>query len=218
MNFLQLTQQLAHEAGVNGTGPTTVVGQDGSLELGRIVNWVNQAWLDIQGKRLWTWMWSNAQVTITAGTNVIAGTLSHSRYDRESAYFNDGSTAWRNLCYLPWDEFRMEYRTLNSVNGVTAWTVRPDMALVFNATVSANTPVDIERFLNPTRMTVDTDTPGMPEDLHELIVWRALVKYANFDEAGVQRQVAVVEHDRLWADLLKRCLPGMRLGGPLGDE
>jgi hypothetical protein len=218
VNFLQLCQQLAHEAGVNGPGPTTVVGQDGSLESGRLVNWVNQSWLDIQAKRNWSWMWSNAQVTIPSGVNVITGSLAPSRYDKESAYFNDGSTAWRNLCYMAWDEFRTAYRTLNSQNGVTTWTVRPDLALVFNATVSANTLVDIERYTNPTRMTLDADTPGMPEHLHELIIWHAMIHYADFDEAGVQRQTAVVKHNRLWADLLRACLPQMRMGGPLGDE
>lgn len=46
MNFLGLVQRLTQEAGASGAGPTDVVGQQG--EYARMVNWVNDAWLDIQ--------------------------------------------------------------------------------------------------------------------------------------------------------------------------
>jgi hypothetical protein len=218
VNFLQLCQRLAHEAGVNGPGPTTVVGQNGSLELGRIVNWTNDAWLNIQGRRLWSWMWTNAALTLTAGNSTIAGALAPERYDTDSAYYADGSATGRWLQYLPWDEFRHDYRVLGTVDGITAWTVRPDNTLVFNAAASVDRTITIERWANPTSMAADTDIPGLPEDLHMLIVWRGLIKYAGFDEAGVQRSVAVEEHNQLWSALVSRCLPQMRLGGPLGDE
>ena len=46
MNFLGLVQRLRQEAGAAGTGATTVINQSG--ELARMVNWINDAWLDIQ--------------------------------------------------------------------------------------------------------------------------------------------------------------------------
>lgn len=218
VNYLELCKRLAHEAGVNGPGPTTVVGQDSSLEHGRIVNWVNNAWLDIQGMRNWSWMWTNPTLTLTTGTFVIAGTLPPDRYDQDSAYFDDGSQEGRWLQYLPWDEYRHEYRVLNAPDNLTAWTIRPDNSLSFNAQASVDQSISLERWSAPTSMTVDADEPAMPSDLHMLIVWTAMVKYANFDEAGVQRATAVDEHNKLMNQLMKRCLPQMRLGGPLGDE
>lgn len=218
MNFLQLCQQLAHECGVNGPGPTTVVGQTASIELGRIVNWVNQAWVDLQGRRNWSWMWVSGNLVITSGQSTIAGTLAPVRYDQDSFYYDDGSATGRLLEYMPWDLFRPQYRVLNSTDNVTAWTVRPDLTLAFNAAVSVNKNVYAERWTNPVEMAADADIPGLPTDLHMLIVWRAMIKYAGFDEAGIQRQIAVDEHNRLWETLLKRCLPQMRMGGPLGDE
>ena len=64
MNFLQLAQRTAVECGVASssdiqTALPTVVGATGSL--GRIVNWINDAWTDIEMDRNdWDWMRSSA--------------------------------------------------------------------------------------------------------------------------------------------------------------
>ena len=63
MNFLALCQRAAQECGVASgtaiqTALPTVVGATGSL--GRIVNWVNDAWTDVQmAKDDWDWMRSS---------------------------------------------------------------------------------------------------------------------------------------------------------------
>lgn len=55
MNFLGLVQRLRQEAGASGTGPLTTANQTGELQ--RLVNWINDAWLDIQSLRTdWDWM------------------------------------------------------------------------------------------------------------------------------------------------------------------
>ena len=217
MNFLALCQRLAFEAGVEGESqPTSVVSQTG--ELGRVVRWVNSAWLDIQQMHNWSWMWEHPTLVLTTAASSIAGTVGADRYDRESAYFDDGSPAKRLLTYQPWQEFRESWRVLAQNDGVTVWSVRPDFTLVFNAAASANKNIDLERWMVPTELAADADTPGMPSDLHEVIVWRALVKYANFDEARVQRDTAIDEYKSKMGALMRRCLPVMSLGGPLGED
>ena len=218
MNYLQLCQRLAYEAGVDGENSvTTTAGQTG--ELRRVCQWVASAWLDIAGLAThWSFLWENPDLTIPNGTNVIAGTNDASRYDTDGTYFNDGSTQRRLLEYLPWQAFRATYRQLSSDNNVQVFSVRPDNALVFNAIVTADTLCSVERWANPTALAADADTPPMPEDLHEVIVWRALVKYANFDEARVQRETAIDEMNTRLSALRTRCLPRWELGGALGDE
>jgi hypothetical protein len=49
-NFIQLCQLLRQEAGIAGTGPSTTEGQSG--ELGRLVQWIIEAYEDIQLKNL----------------------------------------------------------------------------------------------------------------------------------------------------------------------
>lgn len=64
--FIQLVQRFRTEAGASGSGPITVVGQTG--ELGRLVNWLNTAWLDIQMmRRDWEWMRKSCAFTTVAG-------------------------------------------------------------------------------------------------------------------------------------------------------
>ena len=48
MNFLGIVTRLVQESGASGAGPTTTVNQVG--EYGRMVNWVQDAWLDIQSE------------------------------------------------------------------------------------------------------------------------------------------------------------------------
>lgn len=216
MDFKTICQRLAREAGVHReqTLPTTVVGQTG--ELRSVVEWAAQSWLDIQGSKLWSWMWERPTLVLTvANQSIITGAIPETRYDEDSAYLDDGSLQGRLLTFQPWQDYRHDQRTLNNDNNVTVWTVQPDNSVVFNAHVTANTNVVLERWGLPTALAADGDIPAMPDDLHMLIVWNALIKYANFDEANYQRDSAILEAGRLEAQLIKRCLPRMGLGEPM---
>lgn len=219
MNFLQLSQRLAVEAGVpnaNGTRPSAVAGQVG--ELGRVVGWIGDAWNNTQQKQNWSWMWENPTLNLGALASTIAGSIAPQRYDHETMWLDDGSTSGRQLDYYPWDEFRLEFRTLNGDDNLTAWTIRPDLTIAFNALASTPKTMTVERYVNPVVLAADADTPAMPADLHMLIVWRALIKYANFDEAGVQRRTAVEEYQSLRQALFERCLPQWRLGPDMLEQ
>ena len=55
MNFLEITKRTRELAGIAGTGPTTTLSQTG--EMGRLVNWVKQSWIDIQNlHQTWNFM------------------------------------------------------------------------------------------------------------------------------------------------------------------
>jgi hypothetical protein len=73
MNFLALFQRLKTECGVSGSTPTTVVGQAG--EYGRLVSWVNSAWMDIQMMRQdWDWMRTTATFPTVTGQPIYTTT------------------------------------------------------------------------------------------------------------------------------------------------
>lgn len=66
MNFLQLCNRLRLECGVSGADLTSVASQTG--EPGRLVAWVNSAWLDIQNTRTdWQWMRTTATFPTATG-------------------------------------------------------------------------------------------------------------------------------------------------------
>lgn len=225
MTFLELCQAVASEAGVAGSDianvPATVMGQHG--ELGRIVRYVSEEWLAIQGRARYDFMLdTDSLIVIPAGMDhVAAGFVSVNRYDTNLTFHTPtGSNAPDYLDWLPWQVFRQSYDAayLASQPVPTAWTVRPtDGHLFINATPPADLTVYVTRYRLPARLVNDGDEPTMPEDLQQLIVQRALVRYANFDEAGVMRQAAQAEVIRLEQDLRERCLPPITFGGTLLD-
>lgn len=221
MNFIALVRRLASECGVSGSQagntPPTVIGQVG--ELGRLVNWVNDAWREVQGIHKWDWLWERPTITVLAGTNSVATDVPASRWLKDSALRPVPTSDGDWLEFLYWDEFRVLYgaQSLAQTKSVNVWSIRPDNAFVVNATPEVDTAITVERYRNPTRLVIDTDEPELPEDLHMLLVYKAMVRYANFDEAGAQRKSAQAEVIRMEADLRARCLPELRMGGPITD-
>lgn len=208
MNRLQLVQLTRQLAGIPGTAVTTI-GQVNEAK--RVVDWVDSAWTEIQRETNWNWLWEQATVAVTAGNWYVAGTIPASRYERDATY--NGNT---RLQYLPWADFREHWPTSWISEGTpTYWTVRPDMAFAVNAKVTVDTDFAVERYKNPTAMTADVDTPSMPSEHHEAIVYKALLLYANFEEAGVTRQTAEAEYRRHLTALRTLQLPEMRPGEPL---
>lgn len=212
MNFLQLCQRTRQEADIAGSGPTSVVGQTG--ELGNVVNWVIDAWNEIQGMKLWDWQWQEVPVVIPLGAAELAGTIAADRYVQDSGYIGT-----RLLDYYPWWRFRTFFPAAliqaGPAEGVTAWSVAPDRSVRVNVIVDADTTINLERYANPTALAADGDTPAMDSEFHMAIVWHALIKNHNFNEAGVSRQTAQVELDKIMGNLLPRSMPELQLGGPL---
>lgn len=208
MTKLELVRMLAQQAGM-ARAPDTTVAQVG--EFGRLCTWIDSALVSIEGdgERRWTWMWELATLTLPAGTSAIAEHLPASRYDR--ATLRDVTSGTDEfppyLTYQPWRDFNRLYPRIsaNPTTTFSCWSVRPDNALVFNGVPIDDRTIEVERWRAPAALVGDDAVPGLPEDLHEIIVWRALVKYASFDEAGVQRATAAQEDAKFFNSLLMRC-------------
>ena len=221
--FLQLCQDTASEAGVNGadgTLPSTVVGQTG--ELRRIVSWMQKVWLKVQGERFYDWMWELATITIPVGQNYVAQSIAEGRYIHDSAFQPVASSDGKWMSYVRWSDWRQTYDDvyIAGQNSATAWTIRPDQAIVVNATPTVASGVFVfyvERYQNPTKLVNDGDTPGLPEDLVDILVQMALIRYANYDEAGAMRSTADAEVAALQRKINDRCQPTLSIGGTLLD-
>lgn len=193
MNRLQLCQRLRSEAGLGGSGPTATTGQTG--EMLQVVEWIDEAWNRIQSSRNWEFMWEASTVTIVGGTNYTAGSIPQSRYIKHATTDSTGV----EVLYMPWDDFRRTFPTaLITTGNPSVWTIRPDKAFAVNATPAADKTFSVERYKNPTAMAADSDTPtGLPTEHHMAIVWRALMLYAGYDEAGEQYKRADGEYRKV---------------------
>lgn len=231
MNYLQLCQRLAQESGtIKGDSlPTAVTGQSGRLL--KIVNWVAAAWLDIQtAKDSWQWMRDEfSSGVIVAGTAryspTTLGLTRHRRWLPDTPDYlsmsiyktSDGAAYERPLKQISFPQFRSMYARGTHDQGTPAhWASAPDGELCLGPTPDAAYTISGEYWKSAQTLSANTDTPELPSDYHMLIVWRALINIAGFDEAKATLDYAKLKHDPLWNDLCRTQLPEISFGhGPL---
>lgn len=213
MNRLELVRRLRQEAGVGagsaGVGPSSTINQSGEYK--RLVDWVDGAWAEIQREHKWDFLWERATVTVPLGQALVAEAIPAMRYVHGSAYIGA-----KPLEYMPWRRFAAAYPDALVTDGEpSAWSIRPDKGFAVNYKPMAATGISVERYKNPVPMMADTDTPAMPEEHHMAIVWKALLLYANFEEAGVTRATTQAEYTRHLSALGLMELPDFEFGDPL---
>jgi hypothetical protein len=230
--FLQLCQRVAQESGTvsSGTSPSTVVAQTGRL--GKIVNWTNTAWTDIQLDRSeWRWMRKELEEDLVASTQrYSASDLSVTSFqkwlvtgdyneDRWSLYVTaDGVETEGPIHFLAWDDF---YTT--QLRGTPPSEGRPRYFSIDDSEKLVFSPVpDVAYTLRGLyrkgvqTLAVDADTPEMPAAYHMLIVWEALKLLGNFDEASIQQRAEWAQNARrIRFNLERDQLPPVGICGPL---
>lgn len=221
MNYLQLVQRLRQEAGVSGTGPTTVINQTGEMK--RLVDWVNSAWLDIQRLHSsWNWMLAETTFSTVAGqgdyTPAQAGVSS--RFGRWSATsFRVARTPPNDetmLMPLSYGDFRSVYRTgpQPQARPVVVCAL-PNLSLGIGYKPEQAYTIRGEYWKSVQNLTADADIPEMPEDYHDAIWYRALMLYARYESAAEIYEDAAQNYGRLISLLEIHQLPSFDGTEPL---
>ncbi|MBF0136134.1 MAG: hypothetical protein H7833_05760 [Magnetococcus sp. DMHC-1] len=188
--FLEMCQKVRREAGVSGNGPPAVTGQSGVYE--KIIQWVNDAWVEIQNSRPnWHWMWQEFSFDTVAGigsytlTSLDLEYLGRLRQDSLSFYRKSiGPAGEGYLPYADYREWRRRYGSGISVVGPPSLlTLSPDRLIKLGPVPDAIYTVRGVCYRRASRMTNNNDIPGLPEEFHEAIVQLALLYYAAHEEA-----------------------------------
>jgi hypothetical protein len=200
--FLQLAQSVRSEAGLSGTGPSAVTGQSGMDK--KVVDWVNDAWYDIQAARPnWRWMWRNDGAIAT-----VAGTKSYDLaalgFDVENvipesvSITNVGNPASIiQLEFVEFDAYREATKfILDEPDKPTLCTIDPSGAFVMNPTPDDVYDVAFEYYTPPSFLSGNTDVPELPVKFHRMIVELALTKYSSHDDAVGVYQTANIEYKK----------------------
>jgi hypothetical protein len=192
MTFLELCVRLREEAGISGNGPSTVVAQTGEMK--RIVNWVNQAWEDVQNARAnWNWMrseFSFQSVADQAGyTSAEAGIATRFRdWDVNTIKSYKTSVGISNeieLAEMTYFGYRSVYLTGSQPSGTPiCFAIGPDRKLLLGPKPDGIYTVNGQYWKAPQALTLDADVPEMPTEFHMLIVWMALERYGIYESAG----------------------------------
>lgn len=233
LTYLQLSSRLRQEAGITGTGPTAVVGQTGELK--RVVDWVADAWREIQNRHNnWRWMRSSFSVNTVAGTdhyaygdctdtNDVATIARFKRWwvddeeDRPKIYLSaSGVSTQQRLIFMPWYDFKYIYRIGSGQSGQPTYiSVDPQNNIVLGPNPDAVYVVTGDYQRGVLELTADGTTPDMPADFHLLIVWEALKKYGSFEAASESYQRGHDNAAIYWGDLRINQLPDLQTAGPM---
>ena len=207
MNYLELCVRLREEAGITGAGPTSVIDQQGQLK--RIVNWVNQAWVEIQLMRP-NWLFMNVEFsfdTVAETRDYLAADYSITDlklWDLQSFLMYEtavGETDQQQLLYLRYSDWRSTYRV--AMNSRTSdrpafLTVLSTNKIRFEPKPDKIYTIEGEYKRTTQNFTADADVPtNFPDDFHMLIVWQALKYYGHYENAPEVLEEAEVNFDNL---------------------
>lgn len=207
MTYLELCVRLREEAGITGSGPTTTVGQTGQLL--RIVNWIKQAWIEIQLMRPnWLFMHKEFNFDTTADIRdydaADAAITDLKLWDTGSFLIYDktlGASDQNELAYLDYSTWRANYRnrmTERPTDRPQYFTVLPNNKVRFEPMPDKIYTIDGDYKTSSQVFTNDADVPtNFPDDFQLLIVWQALKYYGFYESAPEVLEEAEVNFDNL---------------------
>lgn len=221
--FLQLCQLTREKCGISGSGPAAVTAQTG--EMLRIVNWVNEAWVDLQ-RRSKSWWWMRADFSFETVAGQQAYLASAAGITDLSAWHMDTLRCYRTADGVGDEQFLVEweYQTLRNTyqyglqtNGrpVVA-TIRPrDRAMLLGSIPDAVYTIrgEYQRAARP--FLVGTDVPSIPEEFQMIIVYGAMIKYAYYENAPEVMADGRSNYNMILDQLMENQLDDVTLGEPL---
>ena len=222
MNFLELCQTLRREAGVSGTGPASVTGQSG--EYLRLINWINQAWSEIQQLRPdWRFMWAQGSFTTAAGIADYTGAAMNveaDNYDLGSFVLTDSLGGKRPMAYACYRDWKEAYGAATLTNNTPHLvTDLPNGSIRFTAPPDGAYPVTFDYYRSPQTLVDNTDEPWLPARYHMLIVHKAMMYYAGYESAPEVLQDATLRWNPLYDAMESTQLPHIGFGHtPLGND
>jgi hypothetical protein len=223
LNYLQLAQRLRQEAGISGTGPSSVLSQTGEMK--RVVDWIAAAWDDIQiDRQEWYWMRATFSFTTTLGDGSysssdagISTRFSHWKADSLHIYLqSSGVGSERCLEPVDYDAWRETYLVGTQSNGFPRHVaIDPALNLRLGDAPDGVYVVSGEYFKTPQTLANDEAIPEMPTQYHMAIVYRALMLYARYEAAGEIYDDAQRNYRRIMRRVELNQLPPITLADPL---
>lgn len=229
MNYLQLVQRLRRKCRVSGTGPSTVANQ--AEEYARLADFINEAWMMIQRKRPdWKWMRRSMSFPTVAGQAAYTlaeieatGTGFSDFGNWDLALFRNYTTAIGTndeyrMDWMPYNVWRDTYQigaTRNTQTRPLQFTVTPDLGIGLGCTPIAGYTITGDYYKVATEMVADGDTPGLPEQFHMAIVYRAMMLYGVSEAKPEIYDDGKAAFDDVMAQIERQQLPMLQIGRAL---
>lgn len=208
MNFLELCKELRSQCSVAGIGPDRIANQTGNYQ--RLINWIRQSNTEIQAKYFnWKFLWrrfnhtkeqlkrqflDTEATTIAAPADLNVWNLSSFRLNR---------------CRIGVVEYS-QWNPEEDYCGVPFLVVMPDNSLELHNKPAGFPEITADYYAVPQTLKDDKDIPYIPEPYHQLIVYRAMMMYANYDNAPEVKHAALEGMQMLMPQLDASQLPGQQ--------
>lgn len=192
MNYLQLINRVKQECAISGQDATDVSGGIGIMA--RLPNWVNAAYQEILAQHNWAFCWGSYSGTLTA---------SQADYNLDTLTGVSGvgpvlaNSVKVNGAYVQFDS---DYRALiDAFSGAssavpTNFTRLPSGLLRFFPTPDSNYSIEFEYYRKSHTLSLSADTPLLPEQWHDVIVYKVMQMYAAYEGAQDVYQYAVAQY------------------------
>ena len=222
MTFLELCQRTVEKCAISGS-IVSVAGQTG--EMLRVVNWVDEAWRDIQSSQS-NWDWMREEFTFQTISGQQEYTVANTAVANFGKWHTDTFRLYSTAIGVSDEQFLPEWLYLTFRNtymfGVpkqdrpTVFAVRPrGSSLLFGDTPNDIYTVSGEYQRRPIGLTANSDTPDMPEEYHLAIVHAARMKYAAYESAGEVMAEASRDYERVMSNMSVTQLDDIGTGQPL---
>ena len=221
--YLDLCKDLRAECGVSGTD-TTVVSATG--EWARMCNWVKKAWIEIQEKHP-DWEWKRKSFTFNTIANqgeytaVQAGVTDLGEWKPASfrLYLQAAGVGSEQLIGFKHYNIFRDYYLLSTRKTTyarpTEVSISPSRTILLGLIPNDVYVVSGEYFTAPITLALDADTPDMPAQFHNAIVYRAMMHYGSFEAASEVYERGQQQYKEMMASLRLHQLPRMTRGGPM---
>jgi hypothetical protein len=225
MTFLELVQDFMREAGMSGT-IASVQAQTGEAQ--RAVNWIIKAYRSIQNEHS-DWEFLRADVTfgvnapLNTYTTAAAGVTSFGEWRFRGDDWRCYNTAMgvadeQPVAYVDYAKFRTVYgySTQRLQTGrPKVVTQRPDQSLQFWPTPDTGYTIVGEQYQAPVALVNNTDFPVFAAKFHDVIVYRALMLYGQFEGDGGVFTYAQAECARILGMMEDQYLPKWEASEPM---
>jgi hypothetical protein len=219
VNYLALCVRAKEEAGMSGDGPFSVLSQQGQFL--RMVNWISQAWIDVQLMRPnWNFMHSEFILSTVEDQRDYQGTETNvtdlKLWDVNSVLIHDpdlGYSDQHGLQFYRYQLWRSKFRSgmeSRPTARPSSFTLTQENKIRFEPKPDKIYTIEGEYKRSTQTFAADTDVPtGLPDDFHTIIVWQALKYYAHYENAPEVLEEAETNFDNLLFRLENEQLPEM---------
>lgn len=225
LTYLQLCNRLVEKAGITGGTLSSVVGQQG--ESARVVNWINEAYLNIQELHR-DWLWMQADVSFQTAPNQGAYTPAQIGLTDFASWVDDSFRSYLTSAGTPAEQFLqpMDYPDFRDVylfgaqrtqfNQPEVLAVGPDKSLIFGPVPDAQGYTITGKYYRaPSDLVGNASVPLLPARFHMLIVYEAMKSYGLYEAASETIAEGERQYNRMLQRLTMDQLPEFGIAGAL---